>query len=137
MRSALKTPPVDLNEIYVAINASGFSDPRYHAANFGRQPCRKIFKVLEMVLRRERQQANAMAYTTARVGMVVQVAASMGKATSELEDWLPYRQENPDGRPRLAADAAATLRQLIQRRALPMPVIAFLMEDLKSADVLN
>lgn len=90
-----------------------------------------------MILRRERERTNALAYTTARVGMTVHVAASMGKATSTLEDWLPYRQENPDGRPRLAADAAATLRQLVQTRALPMPVIAFVMEDLKSADVLN
>lgn len=92
--------------------------------------------MLELILRRERERTNALSHTSARVGVVVEMAASMGKAKSTIEDWLPYRTEEADGRPRLPADAAATLRQLIQARALPMPVIAFVMEDLKSADVL-
>ena len=121
----------------MTINASGFSDPRFHAESFGRQPRRKIWKVLELVLKREREKTNAAAATTAKLAMLVQGAASMGKATSSLQDWLPYQVENPDGRPRLAADAAQTLRELIHARALPMPLIAFLMEDLKDADVLR
>lgn len=133
----MQAPPIDWNDIYVRINASGFADPRFHAANFGRQPTRRIFKVLELVLRLERERTNAHAITNSRLAMVVQAAASMGKATSKLEDWLPYPLELSDGRPRLSAEAASTLRELIQARALPMPVIAFLMEDLKGADVLN
>lgn len=121
----------------MAINASGFADPRFHAANFGRQPCRQIWKVLELILRRERERTNAAALATAKLATLVQSVASMGKATPRLEEWLPYELERPDGRPRLAADAAQTLRELIQARALPMPLIAFLMEDLKSADVLR
>lgn len=121
----------------MAINASGFSDPRFHAASFGRQPCRQIWKVLELILKREREQANAAAAATAKLAILVQGAASMGKATSKLADWLPYRVESPDGRPRLSADAGQTLRELIHARALPMPLIAFLMEDLKDADVLR
>lgn len=93
--------------------------------------------MLELVLRLERERTNAHAITNSRLAMVVQAAASMGKATSKLEDWLPYPLELSDGRPRLSAEAASTLRELIQARALPMPVIAFLMEDLKGADVLN
>jgi hypothetical protein len=116
--------------------SSGIADERFHGDRFGRQPCRHIFKVLQVVLRRERERVNATSITTARLTQVVQSAASMGKAKSSLQDWLPYEMDRPDGRPRLSADAAATLRSLVHARSLPMPVIAFLMEDLKNADVL-
>lgn len=86
--------------------------------------------------RRERDQANALSISTARLAQIVQFAASMGKANSELQDFLPYQIDLPDGRPRLSAAAAGTLRQLIHNRQLPMPIMAFLMEDLQRADVL-
>jgi hypothetical protein len=127
---------VDWNEVYIALNCTGFSDPRFHAANFKNQPCRHIFKVLESVLRRQRERINSESVTTGRLAQVVQTAASMGKAQSTLSDWLPYDIETDDGRPRLSAEAAKTLRDLVRSRALPMPVMAFLMEDLKSADLL-
>lgn len=127
---------MDWNEVYVALNCTGFSDPRFHAANFKRQPCRHIFKVLESVLRRQRERTNAASVTTARLSQLVQTAASMGKAQSTMADWLPYEMETHDGRPRLSAEAAKTLRDLVRSRSLPMPVMAFVMEDLKSADVL-
>lgn len=60
----------------------------------------------------------------------------MGKASSKLSDFLPYPIDQQDGRPRLSADAALTLRQIIQTRSLPMPIMAFLMEDLQRSDVL-
>lgn len=137
MRESLKVPPANLNEIYVAINSSGFSDPAYQADQFGRQPVRKIYKVLELVLKQERERINAESYTMARVGAVVQIAASMGKAQSDLADWLPYQMERPDGRPRLSGRTATILRQLIKERALPMPVIALVMDDMRSADILR
>lgn len=127
---------MDWNEVYIALNCTGFSDPRFHAANFKRQPCRHIFKVLESVLRRQRERTNAASVTTARLAQVVQMAASMGKAQSTMADWLPYEIETNDGRPRLSAEAGKTLRELVRSRSLPMPVIAFVMEDLKRADVL-
>jgi hypothetical protein len=92
--------------------------------------------VLQSVLRRERERTNALSMTTARLTMMVQAIGSMGKAKSTVQDWLPYEMDRPDGRPRLSSEAAATLRHLVKTRALPMPVIAFLMEDLKHADVL-
>lgn len=136
MRNALQAPPVNWNEIYLALNTAGFSDPRFHAASFGRQPRRHIFKALEAVHRRERDQANALSISTARLAQIVQFAASMGKANSELQDFLPYQIDTPDSRPRLSAAAAGTLRSLIQGRKLPMAIMAFLMEDLQRADVL-
>ena len=129
-------PPVDWNEVYIALNSTGFSDPRFHSANFRRQPVRHIFKVLESVLRRQRERINAASVTTARLAQTVHVAASMGKSQSTMTEWLPYDIETSDGRPRLTADAARTLRDLVRTRSLPMPVMAFLMEDLRSADVL-
>lgn len=128
---------MDWNEVYIALNCTGFSDPRFHSANFRRQPVRHIFKVLESVLRRQRERVNAASVTTARLAQTVQIAASMGKSQSAITDWLPYDTETSDGRPRLAADAARTLRDLVRARALPMPVMAFVMEDLRAADVLR
>lgn len=124
------------NELYLALNVGGFADPRFHAASFARQPRRHIFKAIEAVHRHQRETANARSITTARLAQLVQYAASMGKSSSELQDFLPYGLEETDSRPRLSAAAANTLRQLIQTRTLPMPLMAFLMEDLQRADVL-
>ena len=66
----------------------------------------------------------------------MQFAASMGKASAKLKELLPYPLENVDGRPRLPADVATTLRGLVQSRILPMPIMAFLMEDLERANLL-
>lgn len=129
-------PPVNWNELYLVLNVSGFADPRFHAANFGRQPRRHIFKAIEAIHRHQRETVNAHSITTARLAQLVQLAASMGKASSDLQDFLPYGLEATDSRPRLNAAAANTLRQLIQTRTLPMPIMAFLMEDLQRADVL-
>lgn len=130
-------PPTDWNAIYLAISSSGFADPRFHADRFGRQPCRHILRALEEVHRRERERVNASSITTARLAQIVQCAASMGKSSSKLKELLPYPIEEQDGRPRLPANVATTLRQLIQTRKLPMPIIAFLMEDLERADLLS
>lgn len=130
-------PPTDWNAIYLAINSSGFSDPRFHADRFGRQPCRHILRVLQEVHRRDRERINAASVTTARLAQIVQFAASMGKVNTKLRDFLPYPMDEADGRPRLPAAVAATLRELIAARALPMPIIAFVMEDLERADLLS
>lgn len=137
LRSSLQVPPTDWNAIYLSINSSGFSDPRFHAERFGRQPCRHILRALEEVHRRERERINAASVTTARLAQIVQFAASMGKAQGKMVDFLPYPIDTADGRPRLPADVAMTLRQLIQTRSLPMAIMAFLMEDLDQADLLS
>lgn len=87
--------------------------------------------------RRERERTNAASVTTARLAQIVQYAASMGKASSKLRDFLPYPMDESDSRPRLSAAVATTLRELIQARALPMPIIALVMEDLERADLLS
>jgi hypothetical protein len=137
LRTALQAPPTDWNGIYLAINSSGFADPRFHADRFGRQPCRHIIRVLEEVHRRDRERANAVSITTARLAQIVQCAASMGKASTKLQEFLPYPLEVYDERPRLSAEVAATLRELINQRAMPMAIMAFLMEDIGRADVLD
>lgn len=90
--------------------------------------------MLEEALKRERERTNAESWTTARVAQIVTIVGSQGKASAPVDSFLPYEQEERNGRPRLPASVASTLRALVKARQLPMPIIAFLMEDLKGAD---
>lgn len=136
MRAFLSRPPTDWNEIYLTLVCSDLHDPRFYADLFGEQPTRHIFRALEFALERERERTNAQSVSTARLGQVVQVAASMGKAKAKMADFLPYEMKRPSKEPRISAEAAQTIRRLIKTREVPISVAAVLVEDLKNADPL-
>lgn len=136
MRAFLSRPPTDWNEIYLTLVCSDMHDPRFHADSFGQQPTRHVYRALEFTLERERERTNAQSVSTARLGQVVQVAASMGKAKAKMADFLPYEMKRPSKEPRISAEAALTIRKLIKTRELPLSVAAMLVDDLKNADPL-
>ena len=136
MRSYLKRPPTDWNEIYLTLASSELHDPRFYADSFGQQPVRQVFRALEFAMERERERTNAQSVATARLGQVVQVAASMGKAKAKMTDFLPYEIAKRTNEPRISAEADGTIRRLIKQREIPLSLASLLMEDLKNADQL-
>lgn len=136
MRAYLSRPPTDWNEIYLTLASSDLHDPRFYADSFGMQPTRHVYKALEFALERERDRTNAHSTATARLGQVVQIAASMGKAKAKITDFLPYEIKKQSNEPRISSDAAATIRRLIKGHQLPLSVAAILVDDIKNSDPL-
>lgn len=130
-------PPTDWNEIYLALASSPLHDPRFYADSFGRQPVKHCFKALEFAAELERERTNAQSITTARLAQVVQVAASMGKARGKVTDFLPYELKRRSDSRRISIEAAATIRQLIKQREIPLHIATFIAEDLKNPTSMN
>lgn len=121
---------MDWNRYYWRLVTSDLHDPRFHADQFGRQPVRHILAAIEWLDEQDRRRANLASHTTAQLASLVLAIGSGGKGQGDYTQFLPFLVENIDGRPRLPADALATLHQLIRQRRLPMPVIALLADDL-------
>lgn len=127
-RSYLKTPPVELADLYIRLKCSPFGE-EYSRYSFLRTPITEIRFILQKWAEEEKRRANIASISTAKLShIVLQTAAAMSgskeKIQVKLENLLPFELESDNDTENDLT--RQILSKLVRSRRIPTHVIAAL-----------